>query len=335
MKVQSSISAIPRWVSRISGAALWARSPCWLSWSGPMLTRIAALAAVGILCASVGACASAPPAEPPPRADARNWRPPILFSTRTALVTPEAARLGDAATTGRTFAFVSKDTPAVAAALAKQMAASGLAVVEPGTPGAVEVVVHLRAWMMPPGMHGRTRADVELSATVERILAAAPQGADSPAPSQPGQTANVNLPLGGWKTPIGETGVSVGLAGFLLSNLASVSGVERRFNAMFGADATGTICLGGERKCVRSKGPQQDFELSGTYVVDGQTRTVTSRLLMIQREANVIQPLAYAIADWRDAALGRVVPNCQYWDKGERTPSCEPVENMIPLKDLR
>lgn len=262
------------------------------------------------------------------------WPDPIVFAWRTANHQgPPALGAGD--TQGRPVAFKSAATPAVAAALSREMARSGVNVVPVGTPNAVEVDVQLQAWLMPPGGLGRTRADVELAQTIEQVLVGAGGKEAAGATLEPGQNIDVFLPLSGWKAPIGQTGISAGMAGFLFLNLGEVTGLRRRFNSLFGADATGTICLFPAKSCARSKGPQQDFVLTGTYSLGGQERTITSALLLVQPKPNILQPLAYAIADWRSAALGQNTPNCQFWKTGERTADCEPVPSPLGLKDLR
>lgn len=291
--------------------------------------RVAAMVLV------VSGCASPPTPPVATRINPDTWQPPIVFATRTTSVTPGAKPLGTAGTAGRPIAFISVATPAVAAALAKQMANAGLNVVPPGTPDALEVDVQLQAWMMPAGSLGRTQADVHVAQAIDQVLAPQSTAAEGGTLSTPGQPTAVTLPLGGWRTPIGQTGVSVGLAGFLFENLGNVTGARAKFNSFFGADATGTVCLFPAKSCARRKGPQQDFELRGSYKVGGELRTTTSTLLMVQVEPNIILPLAYAIADWRAAALGQSTPNCQFWKTGDRTPACEPLENMVPLKDLR
>ncbi|MFN8996806.1 MAG: hypothetical protein ACK5X3_24515, partial [Pseudomonadota bacterium] len=80
---------------------------------------------------------------------------------------------------------------------------------------------------------------------------------------------------------------------------------------------------------------QQDFELTGSYSVGGQQRTITAALLLVQPQPNILQPLAYAIADWRAAVLGQRTPNCQFWKTGDRTADCEPVPSPLGPKDLR
>lgn len=187
---------------------------------------------------------------------------------------------------------------------------------------------------MPAGMLGRTPADVHLAQAIDKVLVEHGTASALAATGAPGQAAAVSLPLGGWKTPIGQTGVSVGLEGFLFENLGTISGARARFNSFFGADATGTVCLFPAKSCARRKGPQQDFELKGSYKVGAEWRSITATLLMVQSEANVIQPLAYVIADWREAALGKRTPNCLFWKTGDRTADCEPVQNMVAPKDL-
>lgn len=312
------------------------------AYRGPaVLRRIAGLAAATAAALLLAACGSTPTQPSGSGAAARNvqespteWKAPILFSTRLATASPGMPALGTGVTEGRAFAFVSPETPAVAAALARQMRAAGLKVVDPGTPDAVEVRVELQAWLMPPGSHGRTRADIDMREPINAILADGSKQLALLEARASGQGDALRVPLGGWKTQIGQTNMSAGLLGFLLENAASATGVRRRINNFMGADATGTICLGTERTCIRSKGPQQDFILSGTYSAGGQEHSVTARLLMIQPEANILQPLAYAIADWRNAGLGRPTPDCDYYKSGKRVPACEPVQDNIALKDL-
>lgn len=257
------------------------------------------------------------------------WPDPFVFAWRTASHQGSPA-LGAGDTQGRPVAFKSAATPAVAAALSREMARAGVNVVPVGTPNAIEIDVQLRAWLMPAGSVIRTRADVQVDQSIEQVLAGA-----GGATAEPGQRIAVTLPLGGWKTPIGETGMSVGLAGFLFHNLGELTGARRKFNSFFGADATGTICITPAKACARRKGPQQDFELTGSYSVGGQQRTVTAALLLVQPQPNILQPLAYAIADWRAAALGQRTPNCQFWKTGDRTADCEPVPSTLGPKDFR
>lgn len=319
-----------------------ARSPVASRSCSTLSVLVAAALAAG--CASTGptqpagtsasAASGAPAAETGPTVPTE-WRPPILFSTRLVTTTPEAAplkalQLGPA----KSFSFVSDETPQVAAALARQMRAGGLNVVPAGTAGATEIRVELQAWLMPPGMYGRTRADVDVRQPIESILAAGSTAQAAAPATGSASSTTAYVPLGGWTAPIGQTGMSVGAAGFLLENLATATGARQRINAFFGADATGTVCLGTERTCIRRKGPQQDFVLTGSFSVDGTVRSVSARLLMIQHEPNILQPLAYAIADWRDAALGRRVADCDYYKSGQRAPSCEPVLDMVPLQEL-
>ena len=313
-------------LQRVAGSLKLSLNAAHLRGSPGLAAALAALALAG--------CASPPP-QVSTRVNPETWQPPIVFATRATSVSAGASALGTGETQGRPITFISVATPAVAAALAKQMASAGLNVVPPGTPDALEVDVQLQAWMMPAGSMGRTQADVHVAQAIDQVLAERPAAADGAGPSMPGQPGAVTLPLGGWRTPIGQTGVSVGLAGFLFENLGNVTGARTRFNSFFGADATGTVCLFPAKACARRKGPQQDFELKGTYKVGDQWRTITSTVLMVQSEPNIIQPLAYAIADWRAAALGRPTPDCQFWKTGDRTPACEPVENMVAMKDLR
>jgi len=296
------------------------------AWSRGLAALLAATAVV------VSGCTSAPQVAAT-RVDSLTWQPPIVFATRTTSVAPGSKPLGQGDTAGRAIAFTSAATPAVAATLAKQMAAAGLNVVPPGTPGALEVDIELQAWMMPPGMLGRSQADVQVAQVIDRVLAE--QIYPTEGPVAPGRPAELRLPLTGWKTPIGQTGMSVGLAGFLFENLGTATGARAKFNSFFGADATGTLCISPAKACARRKGPQQDFELKGSYRLEGEMRTITATLLMVQAEPNIVQPLAYAIADWRQAALGKPAPDCQFWKTGKRTPACEPVEDMVTLKDLR
>lgn len=313
-------------VQRIAGSLKLSLNAAHLRGSPGLAAAFAALALAG--------CASPPP-QVSTRVNPETWQPPIVFATRATSISAGASALGTGETQGRPITFISVATPAVAAALAKQMASAGLNVVPPGTPDALEVDVQLQAWMMPAGSMGRTQADVHVAQAIDQVLAERPAAADGAGPTMPGQPGAVTLPLGGWRTPIGQTGVSVGVAGFLFENLGNVTGARTRFNSFFGADATGTVCLFPAKACARRKGPQQDFELKGTYKVGDQWRTITSTVLMVQSEPNIIQPLAYAIADWRAAALGRPTPDCQFWKTGDRTPACEPVENMVAMKDLR
>jgi hypothetical protein len=287
----------------------------------------------------LGGCASAPPPAPElvgisnTGANQDAWPDPIVFSWRTA-GRNGAPPLGAADRQSPPLAFKSEATPAVAASLAREMARAGANVVPVGTPNAIEVDVKLQAWLMPAGGIGRTRADIQVAQSIEQVLSAAAQEGASGAVDAPGRRVAVTLPLGGWKTPIGETGLSVGLAGFLFHNLGDLTGARQAFNSFFGADATGTVCLFPAKGCARRKGPQQDFELTGTYTVDGQQRTITAALLLVQPKPNILQPLAYAMADWRAAALGQRTPNCQFWKTGDRTADCEPVPSPLAPKDL-
>lgn len=304
-------------------------------WSmGRSGTSTGILVSIAIVSSALYGCAS-----PPPKVTAQvspdTWQPPIVFATRTTSTDPAGAPLGAGETQGRAFSFNSVATPAVAAALARQMAAAGLKVVPPGTPDAIEVDVQLQAWLMPPGMLGRTQADIHVAQAIEKVLAEQSKASEDALPSAPGQPSRLTVPLGGWKTPIGQTGMSVGVAGFLLENVASASGARTKFNSLFGADATGTVCLSSAKTCARRKGPQQDFELKGSYKLDGQWHSITATLLMVQSEPNIVQPLAYAIADWRSAALGQRTPDCQFWKTGDRTAACEPDDNLIAMKELR
>lgn len=115
---------------------------------------------------------------------------------------------------------------------------------------------------------------------------------------------------------------------------ADVATLRRQFSVVFEKtvlELRGTLPA---KACARSKGPQQDFELTGSYTVGGQQRTVTASLLLVQPKPNILQPLAYAIADWRAAALGQRTPNCQFWKTGDRTADCEPVPSPLAPKDL-
>lgn len=262
-----------------------------------------------------------------------DWPSPILFSTR--VVSRDGPGFADGnPLAGKKLHVVSEEHPAVAAALGRHLASRGVEISQDASPGTVVVRVALAAWMMPPGMLGRTRADLDVASAVDEVLAAGSRQLALAMGSGDAGSSTLHLPLGGWKTPLANTGVSVGLAGFLLSNIASVSGLEHRVNRFFGADATGTICLGRERTCIRRKGPQQDYELQGTFELDGLPHRITAKLLLIQHDANIIQPLAYAIADWARAALGEQVPDCEYWRTGKRVPACEPVLDMVPLEGL-
>jgi hypothetical protein len=308
-----------------------------LSWQR-CLTLVGATAAL-----LLAGCASSPPPAPSatesanpganPGANPDTWPDPIVFAWRTA-GNQGAPFLGVGDTQGRPVAFKSAATPTVAAALAREMARAGINVVPVGTPNAIEIDVQLQAWLMPAGSMGRTRADIQVAQSIEQVLFGASGEGASGAVGEPGRRVAVTLPLSGWKTPIGETGMSVGLAGFLFHNLGELTGARRAFNSFFGADATGTVCLFPAKACARSKGPQQDFELTGSYTVGGQQRTVTASLLLVQPKPNILQPLAYAIADWRAAALGQRTPNCQFWKTGDRTADCEPVPSPLAPKDL-
>lgn len=303
-------------------------------WDGARRSGMSIVAALAIVTSLLSGCASTAPRQEP-KAPSDTWPVPLVFATRTTVVDPPGAALGSGDTLGRAVSFNSVATPAVAAALARQMAAAGLNVVPPGTPDAIEVDVQLQAWVMQPGMLGRTQADIHVAQALDKVLAEQSKALDKATqdPAAPG--IRVTVPLGGWKTPVGQTGMSVGFAGFLLENVASASGARSKFNSFFGADATGTVCLSGAKVCARRKGPQQDFELKGSFKVNGQWRTITASLLLVQSEPNIAQPLAFAIADWRDAALGRPRPDCQFWKTGDRTAACEPDDNFIAMKDLR
>jgi hypothetical protein len=307
-------------------------------------TRHHGLAVIGSTAALLLAgCASSPTPAPPSApvtapvtaegATPGTWPDPIVFAWRTA-GNQGAPFLGVGDTQGRPVAFKSAATPAVAAALAREMARAGVNVVPVGTPNAIEIDVKLQAWLMPAGSVIRTRADIQVDKPIEQMLSGVAGEGASGATDQAGRRIAVTLPLGGWRTPIGETGMSVGLAGFLFHNLGELTGARRKFNSFFGADATGTICLTPAKACARRKGPQQDFELTGNYSVGGQQRTVTAALLLVQPQPNILQPLAYAIADWRAAALGQRTPNCQFWKTGDRTADCEPVPSPLGLKDF-
>jgi hypothetical protein len=242
--------------------------------------------------------------------------------------------MADLARSGSSFSFSSNGHPAVAASMARLMGSAGLKVVPAGTPGAVQVDVSLQAFVMAAGSLGRTAADVQVDQAIDRILADPTAAlASSPAP-QPA-SAGVTVPLTGWRTPIGQTGMSVGAAGFLLENLATATGVRSRVNAFFGADPTGTVCLFPAKACARSKGPQQDMVLKATYRQGDQVRSVTTAVILVQNEPNILQPLAYAMSDMRDAAMGKATPSCLFWRTGDRVPACEPVESPLTLKDLR
>lgn len=268
------------------------------------------------------------------RANLDSWPDPIVFAWRTSS-NQGAPALGAGDTEGRPVAFKSAETPAVAAALSREMARAGVNVVPPGTPNALEIEVQLQAWLMPAGSMGRTQVDIHVAKAVEQVLTGAPQPGEQAPAGNAAQPMRVTVPLGGWKTEIGQTGMSVGLAGFLFHNLGDLTGARGKFNAFFGADATGTVCLFPAKACARRKGPQQDFELKGTYTVGGQQRTIAAALLMVQQEPNILQPLAYAMADWRAAALGQRTPNCQFWKTGDRTADCEPVPSPMGPKDFR
>ena len=262
------------------------------------------------------------------------WPNPIVFAWRTASHQGSPA-LGAGDTQGRPVAFKSAATPAVAAALSREMARAGVNVVPVGTPNAIEIDVQLRAWLMPAGSMSRTRADIRVDQSVDQVLAGGAEKSADGATPEPGRLINVIVPVAGWNKPIGDTGLSVGLAGFLFSNIGELTGARRKFNSFFGADATGTICITPAKACARRKGPQQDFELTGSYSAGGQQRTITAALLLVQPQPNILQPLAYAIADWRAAALGQRTPNCQFWKTGDRTADCEPVPSPLGPKDFR
>lgn len=242
--------------------------------------------------------------------------------------------MADLARSGSSFSFSSNGNPAVAAALGRLMGNAGLKVVPAGTPGAVQVDVSLQAWMMAAGSMGRTAGDVQVDQAIDRILADPAATVASPSAPQPG-SVGVTVPLTGWRTPIGQTGMSVGAAGFLLENLGTATGVRTRFNAFFGADATGTVCLFPAKACARRKGPQQDIVLKATYRLADQVRSISTAVILVQNDPNILQPLTYAMSDLRDAAMGKPTPSCLFWRTGDRVPACEPVESPLALKDLR
>ena len=276
-----------------------------------------------------------------PPVPAAGWTMPYIFQHREAAATvalnaPEFA--------GKSFAFTSTTTPAMAKVLSRQMEAAGLTVVPADTNGAVIVDLEFGAWIAPPRTPARRLRNIALADALDKALADAaikptsPEGSTVVAAanaSTGGPETGVVVPLGGYKTPIGQSGVSAGAAGFLVQNLGNATGLSKWFNGLFGGDERG-ICIGSAVNCDQNKGPIGEVEIKGTAKLDDHTVQIASRVIVVQLRNNLGQPLAYAIGDWRDAALGKATPRCLSLanDQKQKTPGCEPTMPTVAVEDF-
>jgi hypothetical protein len=290
-----------------------------------------------LVLSAASARAETAPATPPEA----GWAMPYIFLHREASAT---LALNAPEFQGKSFAFVSSGTPEMAKVLGRQMQAAGLTVVPPDTEGAVTVELHFGAWVAPPRTPARRLRNIPLADALDKALADAAVKPTSPDGSTVVAAANAStggpgtgvvVPLGGYKTPIGQTGVSAGAAGFLVQNLGNATGLSKWFNGLFGGDERG-ICIGSAVNCDQNKGPIGEVEIKGTAKLDDRTVEIASRVIVIQNRNNLGQPLAYAIGDWRDAALGKATPRCLSLanEQKQKTPGCEPTMPTVAVEDF-
>ena len=306
----------------------------------PIGNRKAALSAAlaaAVLVAAGPADAQADAGAPP----AAGWAMPYVFQHREASATlplnaPELA--------GKSFSFTSSATPTLALVVAKQMQAAGLTVVPAGTEGAVNIELEVGVWVAPPKTMPQNFRKIAVAEPMDKELAKARQNAPEAdkgtvvaaagaSSGEPGK--GVVVPLGGYGTSIGASNVSVGGAMFLVENIGTATGARKAFNGLFGGDEQG-ICLGRAVYCDLRKGPIGEAEIKGRAIFSDMTIEIFSRQILVQTRNNLGQPLAYAIGDWRDAAMGKPTPLCQSIAKEEKqkTPGCEPVMPSVKVEDF-
>jgi hypothetical protein len=262
---------------------------------------------------------------------------PYVFQQREARAT---LPLNAPELTGKSFSFTSAATPTLALVVAKQMQVAGLPVVPAGTEGAINVELEIVSWVSPPKKFRAVNIAEPLDKEIAKARLTAPEPEKGTTLAAAGassgqQGRGLTVPLGGYGTSIGSSGVSVGGAAFLLENLATATGLRKWVNRLLGADESG-ICIGADWVCDLRKGPIGEAEIKGKAKVDGLTIEIFSSEVLVQTRNNLGQPLAYAIADWRDAALGLPTPRCESLAKREKqkTPGCEPVMPSIRIEDF-
>lgn len=252
---------------------------------------------------------------------AMDWVEPYLFQVRNTVGVGPLAPSGN----GK-FLVESQTAPEIAKVVAAELAAAGFPIARDGEAGA-PLSLTAKITIAPPDNYD-PRNIVDFLPITEQALKTG-RSLTAEANSSAGLRQLV-IPLGGYRTSFGSTGASQASVYFVLANLLGATGARERFNSLFGADATGTVCFRvpgvNDLICDRKKGPLAEVTLSlssGT----GASRTITTTHSLIQLSANPMQALTYAVTDIRDAALGRPTPVCNYKTSKTREPGC----NVAPI----
>lgn len=291
---------------------------------------------VALVLALLVGCGTAPkaPAGAAPGQRATQWVEPYAFQLRRTSATANLLALRER---GARFVVRSAGAPEVAKVVAEELRAAGLPMAREGEADAAgkPVVLELTARVaaLPPDDQYDPKKGIDLLPATEEALRTGGailvgEGAGSGLGLQ-----RLVIPLGGYRTSFGKTGVSQAEVTFVLANLLGATGARERFNSMFGADATGTVCfrLQGRNSliCDRRKGPTSDVSLALAFTDQGTNHKIETVHSLIQLAVNPMQGLSFAVSDLRDAALGLKTPLCQYMNSKVREPDCD-VPPMNP-----
>lgn len=293
---------------------------------------------LGLVLALLVGCGTAPkgPAGAATGQRATQWVEPYAFQLRRTSATANLLALRER---GARFVVRSAGAPEVAKVVADELRAAGLSVVRDGEADAAgkAIVLELtaRVAVLPPDSLYDPKKGTDLLPATEEALRTgrailAGEGAGSGLGLQ-----RLVIPLGGYRTSFGSTGASQAGVAFVLANLLGATGARERFNAMFGADATGTVCIRYDGRnslyCDRRKGPTSDVNLTLSFTDQGAAHKIETVHSLIQLAVNPMQGLSFAVADLRDAALGLKTPLCQYMTSKVREPDCDvPPMNPSP-----
>ena len=268
-----------------------------------------------------------PPASRPKQPDSAvasspkptQWVEPFSFQLRT---TTGSSQLDALRSAGTKFVVRSASAPEVARVVTAELAAAGFQIARDSEPATV-LNLAAKITIAPPDNYDPKNVVDFLPLTEQALQTGRSLSADAT-----GSTGLRQLvfPLGGYRTSFGSTGASQASVYFVLANLLGATGAREKFNALFGADATGTVCFRisgvNDLICDRKKGPLAEVALTLSYTDRGTAQSIATNHSLIQLAANPMQALAYAVSDLRDAALGRATPVCNYKTSKVREPGC-------------